>query len=100
MKDQAISGAQVILQKNGEASLQGDTKADGSFQFNTPPGGVDDGKEGYSNLVARCPCNGLTYALSPVMTRKLDGLRIVLNWGEHPADLDAWAERISSPRRP
>ncbi|OJH41892.1 tetratricopeptide repeat protein [Cystobacter ferrugineus] len=103
VKDQAISGAQVILQKNGEASAQGTTAADGSFQFATPPGGVDDGsvnliikKEGYSNLVARCPCKGLTYALSPVMTRSLDGLRIVLNWGERPADLDSHLVHSSS----
>jgi len=95
VKDQAISGAQVILQKNGEASLQGTTEADGSVRVQGV-GGTDDGtvnliikKEGYSNLVARCPCNGLTYALSPVMTQNLDGMRIVLNWGAKPSDLDS-----------
>ena len=43
VKDQRISGAQVILQKNGEASVQGTTGADGSVQFDKPMGGVDDG---------------------------------------------------------
>jgi hypothetical protein len=45
-------------------------------------------KDGYSTLVAKCPCDGLTYALSPVMGN-LDGLRVVLTWGKTPADLDA-----------
>ncbi len=45
-------------------------------------------KEGYSTLVAKCPCEGLTYAISPVMDN-LDGVRIVLTWGEFPADLDS-----------
>ena len=95
VKDQAISGAQVILQKNGEASVQGTTGTNGSVQLQSQAG-ADDGnvnliikKDGYSNLVARCPCNGLTYALSPVMTQNLDGLRIVLNWGASPKDLDS-----------
>lgn len=43
--------------------------------------------EGYSDLVAKCPCGAMTYALSPTM-RSLDGMRIVLNWGTTPADLD------------
>jgi hypothetical protein len=30
----------------------------------------------------------MTYALSPAM-RNLDGMRIVLTWGERPADLDS-----------
>lgn len=96
VKDQAISGAEVILQKNGEASVKGTTAADGSVKFEKPFGGADDGavnlivkKDGYSNLVAKCPCNGLTYAVSPVMTQNLDGMRIVLNWGAKPADLDS-----------
>jgi uncharacterized protein YfaP (DUF2135 family) len=95
VKDQAISDAQVILQKNGEASVQGTTGADGSVQLQGQAGADDSNvsliikKDGYSNLVARCPCNGLTYALSPVMTQNLDGMRIVLNWGASPADLDS-----------
>jgi uncharacterized protein YfaP (DUF2135 family) len=95
VKDQAISDAQVILQKNGEASVQATTGADGSVQLQGQAGADDSNvsliikKDGYSNLVARCPCNGLTYALSPVMTQNLDGMRIVLNWGATPQDLDS-----------
>ncbi len=44
-------------------------------------------KAGYSDLVARCPCAGLSYALSPVM-KNLDGMRVVLTWGQRPRDLD------------
>lgn len=93
VKDKKIEGAQVILQKNGEKSVVGYTNSDGIVILNTPF--EDDGnsvviikKEGYSTLVAKCPCNGLTYAISPVM-RNLDGMRIVLNWGEYPYDLDS-----------
>ena len=43
---------------------------------------------GYSNLVVKCPCDGMSYALSPVLTN-LDAVRIVLNWGERPYDLDS-----------
>jgi uncharacterized protein YfaP (DUF2135 family) len=96
VKDQRIAGAEVIVQKNGESSLKGTTGADGSVQFDKPFGGADDGsvsliikKEGYSNLVVKCPCDGLTYAVSPVMAQNLDGMRIVLNWGAQPSDLDS-----------
>lgn len=30
----------------------------------------------------------MTYAISPVMT-SLDGMRVVLSWGEKPFDLDS-----------
>ena len=96
VKDKSISGAEVILQKNGEASVKGTTGEDGGVKFDKSLGGADDSsvsliikKDGYSNLVARCPCDGLTYALSPVMTQNLDGMRIVLNWGAKPEDLDS-----------
>lgn len=45
-------------------------------------------KEGYSNLVVKCSCAGMTYAISPAMT-SLDGMRVVLSWGEKPFDLDS-----------
>lgn len=96
VKDQKIGGAEVIAQKNGESSVKGTTAADGTVRFEKPFGGADDGsvslifkKEGYSNLVVKCPCDGLTYAMSPVMLQNLDGMRIVLNWGAQPADLDS-----------
>ncbi|WP_143331149.1 YfaP family protein [Burkholderia aenigmatica] len=93
IKDQKIAGASVIFQKNGEQSITATTDAQGQVSIDT--GVLSDGasliiikKDGYSNLVAKCPCTGLTYALSPVM-RSLDGLRVVLTWGAEPRDLDS-----------
>lgn len=45
-------------------------------------------KSGYSTLVAKCPCDGMTYALIPVL-KDLNSMRIVLNWGQSPLDLDS-----------
>jgi hypothetical protein len=87
VKDQRISGAEVTLQKNGAASVSGVTGADGAVRLSPTYSDKDDGvllivkKPGYSTLVARCPCQNMTYALSPVM-RSLDGLRVVLSWGD------------------
>lgn len=95
VKDKTIPDATVILQKNGQSSIQTKTGANGKATFNAPFGGIDNNtismivkKDGYSNLVVQCPCAGLTYALSPTQ-QNLDGMRIVLNWGNTPADLDS-----------
>lgn len=93
VKDQRIDGATVILQKNGAQSVSATTNAQGMVTLNS--NFVDSAdtlliikKNGYSNLVAKCPCKDMTYAISPVM-KNLDGLRIVLNWGRSPEDLDS-----------
>ena len=93
VKDQKIAGASVILQRNGEQAVSAVTDAQGQASLNASF--ADDAsslliikKPGFSNLVVKCPCAGMTYAISPVMTN-LDGMRIVLNWGESPADLDS-----------
>lgn len=93
VKDKQIDGATVTLQKNGEQSAAGTTNAQGQVALNTTF--ADDAnallivkKPGYSNLVVKCPCAGTTYAISPVMN-SLDGMRIVLNWGANPHDLDS-----------
>lgn len=93
VKDQKIAGASVILQRNGEQAVSAVTDAQGQASLNASF--ADDAsslliikKPGFSNLVVKCPCAGMTYAISPVMTN-LDGMRIVLNWGEFPADLDS-----------
>lgn len=93
VKDQRISGAEVLLQKNGAQTIVGRTDARGNVILNAPF--ADDNgatviikKEGYSTLVAKCPCNSLTYAISPNM-QNLDGMRMVLSWGSEPSDLDA-----------
>lgn len=95
-KDKAIDNANVTFQKNGWNSVSGQTDTDGRLQLRRSPfKGIDDEsvlmivtKPGYSALVVKCPCDGMTYALSENM-RELDGIRIVLNWGARPADLDA-----------
>jgi hypothetical protein len=94
VKDQRIAGATVILQKNGAQSVSASTDERGDVRLAPAFSEKDDGvlllvkRDGYSTLVAKCPCDGMTYAISPVMTR-LDGLRVVLNWGSDPADLDS-----------
>ena len=93
IKDQKIAGATITLQKNGEQSSTGTSDSQGQINLNATF--ADDAsslliikKDGYSNLVVKCPCAGMTYAISPVMNN-LDGMRIVLNWGAQPADLDS-----------
>ncbi len=92
VKDQKIPGATVILQQNGQQSVTGTTNDQGMATL--APAFADDAsallivkKEGYSNLVVKCPCKDMSYAISPVMT-DLDGMRVVLNWGKQPQDLD------------
>lgn len=93
VKDQKIEGATVILQKNGEQSITATSNLQGQVNLNASF--ADDAsalliikKTGYSNLIVKCPCTGMTYAISTVMDN-LDGMRIVLNWGDSPADLDS-----------
>jgi hypothetical protein len=83
IRDQKIGGASVTLQKNGAQSMAQTTDPEGQATFPNvvladPTALVIVRKEGYSDLVAKCPCIGMTYALSPIMDN-LDGMRIVLN---------------------
>lgn len=92
-KDKVLDNAEVMIQRNGESSAKKLTNSQGKATIN---GGFQDDsntlliikKDNYSSLVVKCPCNELTYALSPVM-KNLDGMRIVLNWGKYPEDLDS-----------
>ena len=93
IKDKRIENAEVLLQKNGSQTVIGNTDANGNVTLNADF--ADDvnatiiiKKNGFSTLVAKCPCANLTYAISPVM-QNLDGMRIVLSWGAKPSDLDA-----------
>ena len=93
IKDKKIDDATVILQKNGAQSVTARSDATGRVGLNAPFEVDQDSlliikKEGYSDLVVKCPCDGMTYAISPVM-KNLDGMRIVLTWGEQPFDLDS-----------
>jgi hypothetical protein len=92
IRDQKVPGATVILQKNGEQSVATTTDAEGRAQVRNsvssdPAVLLIVRKEGYSDLIAKCPCSGMTYAISPILKR-LDAMRIVLNWGAYPPDLD------------
>lgn len=93
VKDAKIPGAQVTLQTNGESSVSATTDAQGRVVLNSTVADNSDTlllvkKPGYSSLVVKCPCDGMSYALSPVMSG-LDSMRVVLTWGEKPADLDS-----------
>lgn len=93
IKDKKVSGAQVLLQQPGQQTLSVITDENGKGIIESNKAIASDAmliikKEGFSDLVAKCPCDGLTYAISPVM-KSLDGMRIVLNWGGVPRDLDA-----------
>lgn len=93
VKDQKIGDANVTLQKNGEQSVTATTNAQGQVLLNATFADSAEAllivkKPGYSNLVVKCPCAGMTYAISPIMAN-LDGMRVVLNWGATPADLDS-----------
>jgi uncharacterized protein YfaP (DUF2135 family) len=96
VKNKTVPDAQVFLQKEGAASVTGQTDAMGRLTI-TSPFTVDNNsvtliikKNGFSPLIAKCPCEGMTYAISETMTQ-LDGLRVVLNWGSEPSDLDLHA---------
>ncbi|MFG1488147.1 tetratricopeptide repeat protein [Oceanospirillum sp. HFRX-1_2] len=93
VKDKAIADAKVTWQRNGESSVRTTSNASGRAQADSAlPDDADTtmiiDKPGYSTLVVKCPCDGFTYALSPVM-ENLDGLRVVLTWGSAPRDLDS-----------
>jgi hypothetical protein len=93
VRDQKVDGASVIVQRNGEQSVAVTTDSQGRAPIQEsvaqdPAALIIVRKAGYSDLVAKCPCVGMTYAISPVMYT-LDGVRIVLNWGANPRDLDA-----------
>ncbi|RZG76973.1 YfaP family protein [Acinetobacter sp. WCHAc060025] len=93
IKDQNIANAEVILQKNGERSASSSSNSHGRATVNANTTDNADNlliikKSGYSTLVAKCPCDGMTYALSPVL-KDLNSMRIVLNWGKNPSDLDS-----------
>ena len=95
-KDKVVPGAQVIFQKEGQTSITGTTNEQGKASV-ANSFGVDDGtvsliikKDGFSPLVVKCPCNGMSYAVSETL-QQLEAFRVVLNWGSDPRDLDLHA---------
>ncbi|WP_054180806.1 tetratricopeptide repeat protein [Trabulsiella odontotermitis] len=93
VKDAKIPDAQVTLQRNGESAVRATTNTQGQATLESAFPDTSDTllivkKSGFSNLVVKCPCNGMSYALSPVLTG-LDSMRVVLTWGAQPDDLDS-----------
>ncbi len=93
VKDKKIADAQVVIQRTGEQSLSTNSDASGKAHIvNSSPDTNDSliiiKKPGYSTLIAKCPCDGMSYALSPVL-KGLDSMRVVLSWGAKPRDLDS-----------
>ena len=93
VKDQKIPGAQVVIQRNGEQSISSLSDDSGNALIGNNASDTNDSliiikKSGYSTLVAKCPCSGMSYALSPTM-KGLDSMRVVLGWGSSPSDLDS-----------
>jgi tetratricopeptide (TPR) repeat protein len=94
-KDKVVDGAQVIFQKEGQTSITATSDAKGKAAA-ANSFGVDDAsvsmivkKDGFSPLVVRCPCAGMSYAISETLgQQRLEAFRVVLNWGPSPQDLD------------
>lgn len=93
LADRPIDNATVSLQRADRPSLVATTDAQGRATLDPvlardPQSRLVIGKPGYAELIVQCPCDVPAYALSPVM-HNLDGMRVVLSWGDTPADLDA-----------
>ncbi|GHV08608.1 hypothetical protein AGMMS50229_17290 [Campylobacterota bacterium] len=93
IEDERIKGASVYLQFQGERtdSVTTDAKGKAVIKSAKPIDAETQlviEKDGFSDLTVQCPCDGLTYALSPVL-KSIDSLRIVLSWGKTPKDLDS-----------
>ena len=93
VKNKPVANAEVIIQKNGYKSAVGMTDMNGKVAINTTFSEDENtlviiNKAGYSTLTAKCLCNSLTYALSPIQN-ELGAIRIVLSWGKDPSDLDS-----------
>lgn len=96
VKDKNLSGVEVIFQKQGESSIKAITNENGEISI-PQPFGKDNAditmilkKSGYATLSVKCPCDGFVYAMSPVL-KGIDSLRVVLQWGKEPRDMDLHA---------
>jgi tetratricopeptide (TPR) repeat protein len=91
--DQPIEGAAIGLRRDGQPALAATTDAQGRAALDAaalrdPAARLSIRRAGYAELLAQCPCDGSRYALSAAM-QSLDGLRVVLSWGDAPVDLDS-----------
>ncbi|MCE4056027.1 tetratricopeptide repeat protein [Pseudomonas sp. Au-Pse12] len=92
-KGAVLADAEVQL---GQAS--GRTDAQGRVTLDAADSGGSElliRKLGYADLRAKCPCQGLSFAMSPVL-KDPQSLRVVLSWSAPGEDLDAY---LSYPHR-
>jgi|TARA_Y100000296_G_C5178782_1_gene261907 tetratricopeptide (TPR) repeat protein len=91
-KDKAVGNVEIILQQQGKRSISRFSDDQGAViipeEFDSDETTAIFKKDGFSTFITKCPCNGLTYALSETMS-SLDGIRIVLTWNNKVRDLDA-----------
>ncbi|BCQ58621.1 hypothetical protein PBOI14_03710 [Pseudomonas sp. Boi14] len=77
VKDAVLADAEVQL---GQASGRTDTQGRVTLEAADSPGSeLLIRKLGYTDLRAKCPCQGLSYAMSPVL-KDPQSLRVVLSW--------------------
>lgn len=91
-KGAPLADAQVQLQQ-GTTQVAGSTDAQGRVTLtaqvaDSPASELLIRKAGYADLRVKCPCQGLNFALSPVLENP-ESLRIVLSWSAPGEDLDA-----------
>lgn len=87
-----LADAQVQVQQ-GATQVAGSTDAQGRVTLtaqvaDSPASELLIRKAGYADLRVKCPCQGLNYALSPLLDNP-ESLRIVLSWSAPGEDLDA-----------
>ncbi|WP_025128464.1 YfaP family protein [Pseudomonas sp. PH1b] len=95
VKGAVLADAEVTVQQ-GTLKSTGRTDTQGRLTLATEA--VDSAvsellirKLGYADLRTQCPCQGLSYALSPVL-QDPDSLRVVLSWSAPGEDLDAYLD--------
>ncbi|ROM25033.1 hypothetical protein BK645_18110 [Pseudomonas protegens] len=93
VKDAVLADAEVQLgQAFGRTDAQGRVTLEAA---DSPGSELLIRKLGYADLRAKCPCQGLSYAMSPVL-KDPQSLRVVLSWSAPGEDLDA---HLSYPHR-
>lgn len=95
VKGAVLADAEVTVQQ-GTLKSTGRTDTQGRLTLATEAvdGAVSElliRKLGYADLRTQCPCQGLSYALSPVL-QDPDSLRVVLSWSAPGEDLDAYLD--------
>ncbi|MCJ7955380.1 MAG: hypothetical protein MUW57_02005 [Pseudomonas sp.] len=100
--DALVKGAVLadveVLVRQGSLQASGHTDAQGRVSLDIADAATAElliRKLGYTDLRVKCPCQGLSYAMSPVLENP-QSLRVVLSWSTPGEDLDA---HLSYPHR-